>query len=50
METLREPLTSEEVTSKRRNRHKTFDMAGTGAGDAKYPPLPDIAKERSNKM
>ena len=50
--TLREPLTSEEATSKGRNRHKTFDMAGAGAGDGdtKYPPLPDIAKERSNKM
>ena len=48
VETLREPLTSEEVTSKRRNRHKTFDMAGTG--NTKYPPLPDIAMERSNKM
>ena len=46
VETLRELLTSEEATSKRRNRHKTFNMAG--AGDAKYPPLPDM--ERSNKM
>ena len=27
---------------------KTFDMAG--ANDVKYPPLPDIAKERSNRM
>ena len=45
---LRELLTSEEVTSKRKTGGKTFDMAGTG--DAKYPPLPDIAMERSNRM
>ena len=48
METLRELLTSEEATSRTRRGVKTFDMAV--AGDAKYPPLPDIAMERSNKM
>ena len=52
VETLRRLPTSEEETSKRTNRRKTFDMAGTGTGDGdtKYPPLPDIAKDRSNKM
>ena len=48
--TLRRPPTSEEERSKRIIRRKTFDMAGAGAADTKYPPLPDIAKERSNKM
>ena len=48
LETLRELLTSEEATSKRKTGVKTFDMAG--AGNAKYPPLPDITMERSNKM
>ena len=48
LETLRELQTSEETTSKRRTGVKTFDMAS--AGNPKYPPLPDIAMERSNKM
>ena len=47
-EILRELLTSEEATSRTRTGDKTFDMAG--ADDMKYPPLPDIAKERSNRM
>ena len=47
-ETLRELLTSEEATSRARTGGETFDMAG--AGDARYPPLPDIAMERSNRM
>ena len=50
LETLRRPSTSEEETSEGTNRHQTFDMAGASAGDARYPPLPDIVKERSNKM
>ena len=48
LETLRELLTSEEATPRTRTGGKTFDMAG--AGDAKYPPLPDITMERSNRM
>ena len=47
-EMLRELLTLEEATSKRRTGIKTFDMAGTS--NAKYPPLPDITMERSNRM
>ena len=48
LETLREVLTSEEATPKTTPADRTFDMAG--ANDAKYPPLPDIVKERSNRM
>ena len=48
METLRELLTSEEATPRTSPGNKTFDMAG--ANDTKYPPLPDIAMERSNRM
>ena len=48
LETLRELLTSEGATSRTAPGDKTFDMAGTNY--AKYPPLPDIAKERSNRM
>ena len=48
--TLRRLPTSEEETSNEQTGCKTFDITGTGAGDAKYPPLPDIVKERSNKM
>ena len=48
LEMLRELLTSEGTTSRTAPRDKTFDMAG--ANDAKYPPLPDIAYERSNRM
>ena len=48
LETLRELLTSEEGTPRTTPGDKTFDMAG--ANDAKYPPLPDIAKDRSNRM
>ena len=48
LETLREPLTSKEATPKTTPGDKTFHMAG--ANDTKYPPLPDIAKERSNRM
>ena len=48
LETLRELLTSEEATSITIAGDRTFDMAG--ASDGKYPPLPDIAKERLNKM
>ena len=48
---LRRPPTSMEETSRGIIRHKkTFGMAGTGAANTKHPPLPDIAKERSNKM
>ena len=48
LEILRELLTSEEATPRTRTGDKTFDMAG--ADNTKYPPLPDIAKERSNRM
>ena len=48
LEMLRELLTSEEATPKTTPGDRTFNMAG--ANDAKYPPLPDIAKERSNRM
>ena len=48
LETLRELLTSEEATSIITTGNRTYDM--TGASDRKYPPLPDIAKERLNKM
>ena len=48
LETPRELLTSEEATPKTTPGNRTFDMAG--ANDVKYPPLPDIAKERSNRM
>ena len=48
LETLRELLTSEEATPRTTTGDKTFNMAG--ANDVKYPPLPDIAKERSNRM
>ena len=48
LETLRELPTSEEGTPRTKTGDKTFDMAGTN--DAKYPPLPDIAKERSNRI
>ena len=48
LETLRELLTLEEATPRTTTGDKTFDMAG--ANDAKYPPLPNIAKERSNRM
>ena len=48
LEMLRELLTSEGTTSRTAPGNKTFKMAG--ANDAKYPPLPDIAKERSNRM
>ena len=48
LEMLREPLTSEGTTSRTPPGNKTFDMAG--ANNVKYPPLPDIAKERSNRM
>ena len=47
-ETLRELLTSEEATSITTTGDRTFDMAGVS--DEKYPLLPDIAKERLNKM
>ena len=48
LETLRELLTSEEATPKTAPGDRTFDMAV--ANNAKYPSLPDIAKERSNRM
>ena len=48
LEILRELLTSVEATPRTTTGDKSFDMAG--ANDAKYPPLPDIAKERSNRM
>ena len=48
LETLRELLTSEEATPKTTPGNRTFNMAGTN--DVKYPPLPDIAKERSNRI
>ena len=48
LEMLRELLTLEEATPRTRTGGKTFDMAG--ASDARYPPLPDIAMERSNRM
>ena len=48
LEMLRELLTLEGATSRTAPGDKTFDMAG--ANDAKYPPLPNIAKERSNRM
>ena len=48
LQMLRELLTSEEATPKTTPGDRTFDMAGTN--DVKYPPLPDIAKERSNRM
>ena len=48
METLRELLTSKEATPETAPGVRTFDMAG--ANNAKYPPLPDIAKEWSNRM
>ena len=48
LEAVRELLTSEEATPETTPGDRTFDMAG--ANDAKYPPLPDIAKERSNRM
>ena len=48
LETLRELLTSKEATPKTTPGDRTFDMAG--ANDARYPPLTDIAKERSNRM
>ena len=49
LEMLRELLTSEGTTSRTPpGGKKTFDMAG--ANNAKYPPLPNITKERSNRM
>ena len=48
LEMLRELLVTEEATPRATTGNRTFDMAG--ANDGKYPPLPDIAKERSNKM
>ena len=48
LETLIELLPPEEATPRTTTGRRTFDMAG--ANDGKYPPLPDIAKERSNKM
>ena len=45
---LRELPTSVEATPGTETGDRTFDMAG--ANNRKHPPLPDIAKERSNKM